>query len=51
MATGRSTRDIAETLCISEETVKSHLSRIYTKLKADDRVQAVVTAMRHGLVR
>jgi len=51
MATGGTTRDIADVLCISEETVKSHLSRIYTKLKADDRVQAVVTAMRHGLVR
>lgn len=50
MATGRSAREIADTLGISEETVKSHLSRIYGKLKADDRVQAVVTAMRHGLV-
>lgn len=50
LAMGRSTREIADELCISEETVKSHLARIYGKLKADDRVQAVVTAMRHGLV-
>jgi len=51
LATGKSTRDIAEAVGLGEETVKSHLSRIYTKLKASDRVQAVVIAMRHGLVR
>jgi DNA-binding NarL/FixJ family response regulator len=51
LATGKSTREIAETLGLGDETVKSHLSRIYQKLKAADRVQAVVIAMRHGLVR
>ena len=51
LATGKSTREIAETLGLGDETGKSHLSRIYQKLKANDRVQAVVTAMRHGLVR
>lgn len=51
LATGRSTREIADALGLGDETVKSHLSRIYQKLKATDRVQAVVTAMRHGLVR
>lgn len=51
MATGKSTKEIAEVLGLGDETVKSHLSRIYTKLKVTDRVQAVVTAMRHGLVR
>lgn len=51
LATGKSTREIADTLGLGEETVKSHLSRIYAKLKATDRVQAVVIAMRHGLVR
>lgn len=51
LATGRSTREIAEALGLGDETVKSHLSRIYAKLKANDRVQAVVTAMRYGLVR
>jgi DNA-binding NarL/FixJ family response regulator len=50
LATGKSTREIAETLGLGDETVKSHLSRIYQKLKAADRVQAVVIAMRHGLV-
>ncbi|MGH8898223.1 MAG: response regulator [Egibacteraceae bacterium] len=51
LATGKSTREIAEVLKLGDETVKSHLSRIYAKLKASDRVQAVVIAMRHGLVR
>lgn len=51
LATGKSTREIAETLGLGDETVKSHLSRIYQKLKAADRVQAVVIAMRHGLVQ
>lgn len=51
LAAGESTRAIADALELGEETVKSHLSRIYTKLKANDRVQAVVIAMRHGLVR
>lgn len=51
LAAGRSTREIAEVLLLGEETVKSHLSRIYSKLNANDRVQAVVTAMRHGMVR
>lgn len=51
LATGKSTREIAEALGLGDETVKSHLSKIYSKLKANDRVQAVVTAMRHGLVR
>lgn len=51
LAEGKSTRQIAEALNLGDETVKSHLSRIYTKLKAHDRVQAVVTAMRYGLVR
>lgn len=51
LADGMSTKRIAETLQLGEETVKSHLSRLYTKLEVSDRVQAVVTAMRKGLVR
>ncbi|MBW3602370.1 MAG: response regulator transcription factor [Actinobacteria bacterium] len=50
LATGNSTHEIATALGLGDETVKSHLSRIYGKLHAEDRVQAVVTAMRHGLV-
>ena len=51
LAKGKPTREIAETLGLGEETVKSHLSRLYQKLRAKDRVEAVVIAMRHGLVR
>lgn len=51
LAEGMSTREIAEALGLGEETVKSHLSRVYTKLDVDDRVQAVVAAMRKGLVQ
>ena len=51
LAAGKTTRLIAEALGLGEETVKSHLSRIYDKLGANDRVQAVVTAIRRGLVR
>lgn len=51
LAKGKPTREIAETLGLGEETVKSHLSRLYQKLRAKDRVEAVVVAMRHGLVR
>lgn len=51
LAKGSSTREIADDLGLGHETVKSHLSRIYQKLRVQDRVQAVVIAMRHGLVR
>lgn len=51
LADGKSTKQIAESLNLGEETIKSHLSRIYEKLNASDRVQAVVIAMRRGLVR
>ena len=51
LAKGKPTREIAEALGLGEETVKSHLSRLYQKLRAKDRVEAVVIAMRHGLVR
>lgn len=51
LALGKSTKQISETLVVSEETVKSHLARIYRKLGVSDRVQAVALALRRGLVR
>ena len=50
IADGRSNSEIAGTLRISQETVKTFVSRILTKLDLRDRVQAVVYAYRNGLV-
>jgi DNA-binding NarL/FixJ family response regulator len=46
---GMSNGAIAEELVLSENTVKSHVSKIYAKLKLSDRTQAALVALRHGL--
>jgi DNA-binding CsgD family transcriptional regulator len=50
VAEGRSSRRIAELLVISESTVKTHLTHVYTKLGVSDRAAAVAHAMRLGLI-
>ncbi len=50
VADGKSNKEIASILTISEKTVKAHLRSIFRKLEVGDRAQAVATAMRRGLV-
>jgi DNA-binding CsgD family transcriptional regulator len=50
MAAGLSTREMAETLFVSENTVKTHAGRLFDKLSARRRTQAVQRAKEAGLI-
>ncbi len=47
---GRSNKEIASGLSIAEDTVKSHLKTLFTKLGVQDRTAAAISAIRHGIV-
>jgi DNA-binding NarL/FixJ family response regulator len=51
VADGLGTTEIATRLYISQKTVKNHLASIYDKLDARDRTQAVLMAVRMGIVK
>ena len=50
MTFGRSNKEIAAELGITEETVKTHVGHLLGKLRLENRTQAVVYAFKNGLV-
>jgi DNA-binding NarL/FixJ family response regulator len=51
IAEGLSNKEIAQELTISEKTVKNHINNIFAKLHVNDRSQAMLYAIREGLVK
>ncbi|WP_049571063.1 response regulator [Nonomuraea sp. SBT364] len=49
IAAGRSNREIARSLAVAEKTVKTHVSNVLMKLGVQDRTQAALYAVRHGM--
>ena len=50
LATGMSNKEIADRLCLSLRTVKAHMSNIFTKMNVASRSEALVEALRRGLL-
>src|SRR5579875_3502620 len=50
LALGRTNHEIAEALTVSDETVKTHVGNILTKLQLAHRTQAVIYALKNGLI-
>jgi len=50
IAAGRSNKEIASELYISEKTVKNHLTKVFRKIEVEDRTQAAVYAIKQGLI-
>ena len=50
LALGRTNREIAEALMVTEETVKTHVGNILTKFQLAHRTQAVIYALKKGLI-
>jgi DNA-binding NarL/FixJ family response regulator len=51
MAKGKSSKEIAHALEISPQTVKNHVSHVFSKLGVTDRTSAVLVALRHGWIK
>jgi DNA-binding NarL/FixJ family response regulator len=51
IASGLPNKEIAEALVLSEKTVKNHINNIFSKLHVNDRSQAILYAIREGLVK
>jgi len=50
LALGRSNKEIADALFIGDETVKTHVGNVFAKLQVENRAQAIVQALKRGLV-
>ncbi|MBZ5577169.1 MAG: response regulator transcription factor [Acidobacteriia bacterium] len=50
LALGRSNKEIANALTIGDETVKTHVGNLLSKLQVENRAQAIVQALKRGLV-
>ena len=50
VALGRSNKDIARALGIGDETVKTHVANLLSKLQVENRAQAIVLSLKRGLV-
>jgi len=50
VAAGNSNRLIADQLALSEDTIKSHMKSIMSKLSANDRTHAVTIALKRGII-
>ncbi len=50
LALGRSNKEIASALSIGDETVKTHVGAVLSKLQVENRAQAIVQALKRGLV-
>ncbi|HZC34442.1 MAG TPA: response regulator transcription factor [Chthoniobacterales bacterium] len=51
LVNGRSNKEIARILYVSEHTAKSHVKSIMTKLNADSRTEVIAIAAQHGLIK
>ena len=50
MVKGKTNKEIAQTLFVSEKTIKTHVSHIFNKLQVTDRTQAAIYAMENKLI-